>query len=112
MSYLSALFGALLTCVGAVVGAYVTRMCVTMKINAQQRSVTAPAQAARAKKAVQPYMTGATGKLRADVIAALVTAGYSKAESIEAVDACEATQRATIENWMRCALKNAMKAAA
>jgi len=44
---------------------------------------------------------------RADVIAALVGSGYRKQDATVAVDACVATERATLESWTRSALRRA-----
>jgi hypothetical protein len=46
--------------------------------------------------------------IMADVIAALVAAGYKKAIATEAVQGCSLSDRATIEDWTRAALRRAV----
>ena len=50
-------------------------------------------------------------RLRADVVAALAGAGYTKRQSELAADACAPSERATIEAWTRAALKRALEGA-
>lgn len=68
------------------------------------------ARAARGATAREPRdvtMTPppAEGRMASDVIATLVTAGFPRARAAEAVNACPATTRSTIESWTRAALK-------
>jgi hypothetical protein len=45
--------------------------------------------------------------VRADVIAALVGAGFKKVKAVTAVDACELRDRTSVESWTVAALKRA-----
>jgi RuvA, C-terminal domain len=48
-------------------------------------------------------------RMARDVAAALVSSGYSKTEATKAVGACAGAECATLESWVRAALRRAMK---
>jgi Holliday junction resolvasome RuvABC DNA-binding subunit len=53
--------------------------------------------------------TPAHERMARDVVAALVSSGYSKPEATKAVGACAGAECATLESWVRAALRRAMK---
>jgi Holliday junction resolvasome RuvABC DNA-binding subunit len=58
----------------------------------------------RAELKIQSSPSGAEAN---DVIAALVSTGYKKQIAAEATWACDASERTTIEDWTRAALRRA-----
>lgn len=76
---------------------------------ARKRGIITPVDIIAPRKHEQPIPT-VTGSWRDDVIAALVDAGYGKAETIKAVDACSLSERQLVETWVVAALRNAVGA--
>lgn len=58
----------------------------------------------------EPHWSEVKNPDRDDVIAALVNAGYKKADAVKAVDACSLVERASgLEAWTRAAFTNAAR---
>lgn len=115
MNYVAALFGGFLVGIGALIGAYVARLILlrtpmTTKSNIQTKSSM---DLARQGAVHMGLAKPPSNQLRTDVVRALTTAGYSKVEASESVDACKGSECSTLESWTRAALRNlAMKDAA
>ncbi len=71
--------------------------------SAVRQSTAAPVVSLKPPRALRAGTEGTEGA--DDVIAALVRAGYKKARADDAVRACRADERATIEDWTRAALR-------
>lgn len=71
----------------------------TPTIDATAEPAPIKIRATRAETKIQHYNSSE------DVVAALVAAGYKKAFAAEAAKSCSGSERATIEDWTRAALR-------
>lgn len=131
----SALFGGVLVGGGMYVGAQIAnvlaprtprepraqRLAKIAAVQREPRSTIAHSSASRERRQAIPIIPGmpsdaahvrtgnadtdATKALGNDVVKALTTSGYAKAEAAMAVAACSGSERSTIEAWLRAALK-------
>jgi hypothetical protein len=125
----SALFGGVLVGGGMYVGAQIANVLAPRtpreprapRIQREPRSTIAHSSASRERRQAIPIIPGmpsdaahvrtgnadtdATKALGNDVVKALTTSGYAKAEAAMAVAACSGSERSTIEAWLRAALK-------
>jgi Holliday junction resolvase RuvA-like protein len=122
------LLGAALICLGVLTGAIADRirgvvrarrehrdtMAAPAGVRREQRDAT-PVPAARPAKRGEQWMSPAGRAAEQEnidrevVSAALVSAGYSKKVAEEAISACAARERETIETWTRAALRRCMR---
>jgi hypothetical protein len=106
------LFGAALVAIGVLAGALADRIrglriSRDRAINAPRAAIQVVESEPKPKRAVVPPSLAKMESAADTVIAALVAAGYKKSIAAEAVWGCGATDRASIEDWTRAALRRA-----
>jgi len=97
---------------GALVGLGVIAGALADRIRNVRRSAAPREPRQPARHTDNAVVVSATAlHLRTAVIKTLMTSGYARSEASAAVDACQPSERSTIESWTRAALRNAIKSA-
>lgn len=102
MNAASMLLGAALVVLGVLSGALADRIRHSPLRSARNRPPRDPLRLDQGQPALT---TPAHDRMRCDVIAALVQSGFRKAEAAEAARACKGSEQASLESWIRAALK-------
>ncbi len=111
------LLGASLVSIGVLASALADRIRgIRLVRERRDHSDRTPAREAKPERGIPhraatdaPRVTSAGDRLRNDVALALTTAGYAKADALDAVDACAGSERATLESWTRAAFRRCLR---
>lgn len=111
MNALTLILGGLLVALGVCAGAMADRIRYGKRRRSERTTATAEATTAPAmprQRVAVEHESGAPA-FRTDVIAALTGFNFKRQIATLAVDACSASERATLESWTKAALRRAGK---